>query len=99
MLADIVKVVIMTTLKHSPSAETVSATEANRNFPAILRGVGEGHSYLITNHGRPVALLSPPPVISAERAAKHQQFMDYLLTLPIHNIGPWTRDELYEDDD
>ncbi len=79
--------------------EEISATEANRSFSALLRAVGEGRSYIVTSHGRPVALISPPPEVSADHEARHQELMDYLLTLPTHHIGPWTRDQLYDDDD
>jgi prevent-host-death family protein len=37
----------------------VSAAEANRRFSRILREVGEGRSYVVTSHGRPVARIVP----------------------------------------
>ena len=37
----------------------IHATEANRQFSRMLREVGEGQSYTITSHGRPVAKLVP----------------------------------------
>lgn len=77
----------------------VSATEANRSFSTLLREVEKGRSYLITSHGRPIALITPPPDVDEDLERRHQEFMDYLLTLPTHHIGPWTRDELYDDDD
>ncbi|MES0203749.1 type II toxin-antitoxin system Phd/YefM family antitoxin [Mesorhizobium australicum] len=37
----------------------VSATDANRRFSLLLRGVREGQSYVVTSHGRPVARIVP----------------------------------------
>ncbi len=82
--------------------ETISATEANRNFSHILRGVREGTSYIVTSHDRPVARISPvvePPRVPARaRAAAHAALMDRLRNQPAIDIGPWTRDELYDDE-
>ena len=39
--------------------EAVSAADANRKFSLILRSVREGHSYVVTSHGRPVARIIP----------------------------------------
>lgn len=39
--------------------EVVSATDANRKFSLILRGVRDGKSYVVTSHGRPVARIVP----------------------------------------
>ncbi|MBV9518068.1 MAG: type II toxin-antitoxin system prevent-host-death family antitoxin, partial [Hyphomicrobiales bacterium] len=32
--------------------KAVSAADANRRFSLLLRGVREGHSYVITSHGK-----------------------------------------------
>jgi prevent-host-death family protein len=39
--------------------DIVSATYARRRFAALLRGVEEGRSYLITFRGRPTARMTP----------------------------------------
>ena len=39
--------------------DAISAAEANRKFSAMLRRVREGHSYVVTSHGRPVARIIP----------------------------------------
>jgi prevent-host-death family protein len=76
--------------------ETVSAAEANRRFSLLLRGVREGHTYIVTSHGKAVARIVPARQAVAKRAR------DLLLTrlekLPIVNVGRWSRDELYDDD-
>lgn len=78
--------------------EAVSAADANRKFSLILRSVREGHSYVVTSHGRPVARIVPADkhesVVSAARAA----LLSRLERQPVVNVGRWTRDELYEDE-
>ncbi len=39
--------------------EPISATDANRYFSALIRGVQVGQSYVVTSHGRPVARIVP----------------------------------------
>ncbi len=41
--------------------EPISATDANRHFSALIRGVQDGQSYVVTSHGRPVARIVPVP--------------------------------------
>ena len=78
--------------------KAVSAAEANRKFSLILRGVREGHSYVVTSHGRPVARIVPAEkregLVSGVRAA----LLSRLERQPAVNAGRWTRDELYEDE-
>jgi prevent-host-death family protein len=78
--------------------EAVSAADANRRFSHILREVREGHSYVVTSHGRPVARIVPADknegAVSRSRAA----LLSRLERQPVINAGRWTRDELYEDD-
>jgi prevent-host-death family protein len=79
--------------------EAITAAEANRNFSLLLRGVREGHSYVITSHGRPVARLGPASaardvVASAARAT----LLARLGAQPTIDVGHVDRDELYEDE-
>jgi prevent-host-death family protein len=78
--------------------QTVSAADANRKFSLILRGVRDGHSYVVTSHGRPVARIIPAgeheSVVSGARAA----LLSRLERQPVIHAGRWTRDELYEDE-
>jgi prevent-host-death family protein len=80
--------------------DTITATEATRHFSALLRRVNEGNEITVTIHGQPVADIIPHRrgVTSPERERMHHEFIDFLRTLPARNIGPWTRDELYDDD-
>ena len=72
----------------------VTAAEANRRFSQLLREVGEGHSVLITSHGRPVARLTPASAKGSEQAKR--ELFERLKRQPAMNMGPWTREELYE---
>lgn len=80
--------------------ETISATDANRHFSEVLRRVREGRSVTVTSHGIPIADIIPHRESRSreERERAHREFVAYLRTLPAHNIGTWTRDELYDDD-
>lgn len=76
----------------------VTASEANRQFSKLLRNVGKGDSYTITSHGEPVATLAPSPSkLKKEQEAAKKRLMAWLRSLPVQDIGPWTREELYED--
>lgn len=78
--------------------EAVSAADANRKFSQLLRSVREGRTYIVTVHGKPVARIVPikkdDKVTSAARAVLFAR----LRSQPILNVGPWTRDELYDDE-
>ena len=76
----------------------ISAAEANRHFSHVLRGVRDGASYLVTAHGKPVARIVP---VTGDGAAKEEAWQALLARLraqPVIDIGPWTRQELYEDE-
>lgn len=78
--------------------KTISAAEANRGFSEILRGVRDGHSYVVTTHGRPVARIVPAELEDAARDAKKEALLERLRNQPVMNAGRWTREELYEDE-
>jgi prevent-host-death family protein len=78
--------------------EAVSAADANRRFSLILRGVREGHSYVITSHGRPVARIIPADRSEAVATGARKALLSRLERQPVVNAGRWTRDELYEDE-
>lgn len=78
--------------------ETISATDANRDFSHILGEVKNGKRFVITSHGEPVAELVPADKDRILRQEAWDQLMEHLRTRPVIDIGPWTRDELYDDD-
>jgi prevent-host-death family protein len=77
---------------------TISAAEANRRFSFLLRQVGEGRSYLVTSHGKPVARIIPAGKHENIAAGARDALISWLEKQPVINIGRWTRAELYEDD-
>ena len=72
----------------------IQATDANRQFSRMLREVGEGQSYTITSHGRPVAKLVPAG--DAARDGARAALLTQLRAQEAVDIGRVTRDELYE---
>ena len=78
--------------------EAVSAADANRRFSLLLRGVREGHSYVVTSHGKPVARLVPAGRHDDIAASARSVLLSRLEQQPVVDAGGWTRDELYEDD-
>ena len=76
----------------------VAAADANRDFSKLLRRVRDGGSYIITSHGKPVARIIPIDANDRVRAAARDTLLARLHAQPVTApIGPWTRDELYED--
>ena len=76
----------------------VAAADANRDFSKLLRRVRDGGSYIITSHGKPVARIIPIDANDRVRAAARDTLLARLRAQPARApIGPWTRDELYED--
>ncbi|MDQ2103528.1 type II toxin-antitoxin system Phd/YefM family antitoxin [Azospirillum isscasi] len=87
-----------TTFSVSLMEEPVSAAEANRNFSQILRNVKEGHSYVVTSHGTPVARIVPTKRGGALSDAAKATLMARLRAQPVQIVGHrWSRDDLYED--
>ena len=75
--------------------KAISAADANRKFSQVLREVREGNSYIVTSHGRPVARIAP---IGEGRDADcaRDALLKRLRSQKAIDIGPWTRDELYD---
>jgi prevent-host-death family protein len=77
--------------------KTVSAAEAHRNFSRILRRVREGHSYVVTSHGSPVARIVPVSSDGDVLTGARDILLSRLRQQPLAGAGCWARDELYED--
>jgi prevent-host-death family protein len=78
--------------------EAVSAADANRKFSYILRSVREGHSFVVTSHGRPVARIVPADKHEGVSSGARAALLTRLERQPAVKAGRWTRDELYEDE-
>ncbi|HST11443.1 MAG TPA: type II toxin-antitoxin system prevent-host-death family antitoxin [Terriglobales bacterium] len=76
--------------------KTISAAEANRKFSQVLREVGEGRSYVVTSHGRPVARIAPLQAGQRARTRARTSLFKRLRGEAALKIGRWKRDELYE---
>jgi len=74
----------------------ISAADANREFSTVLRRVREGHVYIVTSHGRPVARIVP--VTSGEEigTAARTALFKRLEAARALAIPKWAREELYE---
>jgi prevent-host-death family protein len=75
--------------------KAISASEANRKFSEVLRGVREGQTYVVTSHGRPVARIEPVRK-ATDRDHARDALLKRLRSQKAIDIGPWTRDELYD---
>lgn len=78
--------------------EVVTAADANRKFSLLLRGVRDGHSYVVTSHGRPVARIVPTAKHEDVASSARTELLARLERQPVVEAGRWSRDELYEDD-
>jgi len=76
--------------------QAVSAADANRKFSTILRGVREGHSYVVTSHGRPVARIVPADARHETVSGARNALLSRLEGQEIVKMGRWSRDELYD---
>jgi prevent-host-death family protein len=77
---------------------SVSAAEANRQFSVLLREVRNGETVVVTSHGTPVATIAPIVGSTAARETARQLLLNRLRAQPFVDAGPWTRDELYDDE-
>jgi prevent-host-death family protein len=76
----------------------ITATEANQRFSEVLRDVRDGESFTVTSHGKPVARVTPFEVDGADRVAKVHALLAQVQGRSIQITGPWTRNDLYDDE-
>ncbi|MEO8926566.1 MAG: type II toxin-antitoxin system prevent-host-death family antitoxin [Caulobacteraceae bacterium] len=76
--------------------QSVTAAAANRGFSRLLREVREGQRFVVTSHGRPIARLVPYKPETRSLQAARAALLDRLEGQATRDIGPWTRDELYD---
>lgn len=75
----------------------ISADEARLGFSRVLREVREGATYLVTEHGRPVARVTPYAAPRVDREAAKAALFEHLRNQPAMNVEiTWTRDDLYD---
>ena len=76
---------------------TMSAADANRRFSEVLRTVTNGHSVVVTSHGKPVAKVIPITADEGLAEAARAALFARLRKARPSAVGRWTRAELYED--
>jgi prevent-host-death family protein len=78
--------------------KTVSASEANRQFSAVLRSVAQGERVTVTSRGKPVATIEPVRRQGkpARPGASKRRLLDRLSLVKATGSSHWTRDELYD---
>jgi prevent-host-death family protein len=77
--------------------KTVSAANANRHFSELLRRVREGHSLIVTSHGKAVARIVPIQKNGGVTRGARSALINRLRSESVVNVGRWSRDELYGD--
>jgi prevent-host-death family protein len=77
--------------------KAVSAADANRKFSKLLRTIKEGHSYVVTSHGKAVAKIIPIEKSDAARPGARSVLLKRLRSGPVVTIGRWSREDLYKD--
>lgn len=77
----------------------VSASDANQNFSRLLGEAEAGETITIQRRGKPVAMLVPTgDDARARRVEAGKRMIVHFQSQPFVVTGPWTRDELYDDD-
>jgi prevent-host-death family protein len=77
---------------------TISASDANRHFSALLQRVRQGESITILSRGRPAAVLKPVEApATAVRSLAREALLRRLQQQPITGSRQWIRDALYDD--
>lgn len=75
--------------------KTVSASDANRQFSALLQAVSRGGEVIITSHGMPVARINPVKAARPGRDAR-KRLIERLRRQEATGARTWSRDDLYE---
>ena len=78
--------------------KAVSAADANRKFSKLLRTIREGHSYVVTSHGKAVAKIVRIRKSGAATPGARFVLLKRLRSEPVLTVGRWSRAELYEDE-
>ena len=76
--------------------KTVSASDANRQFSALLQEVSHGAEVTVTSHGKPVARITPAKAPRHGCEGARQRLLERLNRQEPTGQRTWSRDELYE---
>ena len=76
--------------------KTVSASDANRQFSALLQEVRDGVEVTVTSHGKPVARITPAKAARPGRETARKRLIERLDRQGVTGRRTWSREELYE---
>lgn len=76
--------------------KTVSASDANRQFSALLQEVSHGAEVTVTSHGKPVARITPAKAARQGRESARKRLIERLARQGTTGQRAWSREELYE---
>lgn len=76
--------------------KSVSASDANRHFSALLREVSTGESINVISRGKWVATISPPGQRIQVRENAKTALLERLKSENVTGERNWTRDDLYD---
>jgi len=74
----------------------VSASDANRQFSALLQEVSHGVEVTVTAHGKPVARIIPAKAARHGREVARKRLIERLNHQSATGHRTWAREELYE---
>jgi antitoxin (DNA-binding transcriptional repressor) of toxin-antitoxin stability system len=78
--------------------KVIAAAECKSAVLALTAGCARGRHHVVTSHGRPVATIVPVQPDEALREKAREILLARLRSQPAIDIGPWTRDELCDDE-
>ena len=79
-------------------SDTITIDRAHFDIDEIFDGLSQGKSIVLTKDGEPVGRIEPTPKGKARQPEAVERLLARLEAQPVMNAGPWTREEMYEDD-
>lgn len=78
--------------------KTISASQANRQFSAVLRSVTQGERITVTSRGKAVATIEPVrrQGATARPSAAKRRLLERLAGVSAIGSRDWARDDLYD---
>ncbi len=76
--------------------KTVTASDAERQFSALLREVSRGAEITVTMQGKPVARISPVESRRRDRRAARKRLLERLEQQDLTGQRTWSREKLYD---
>jgi prevent-host-death family protein len=77
---------------------SISSTEANRRFSALLAKVRKGQATDITVRGVAVARLVPLSPLEVQKEESFKKHLEAIRMRPVLDLPRVTRDEMYDDE-